>query len=727
MADEVEIVVSDKFISRGGFGAAKKGLSDIQADAAKTEKSVGSMNEELTGGFSRRGGTDKIVSEFDRLPGQLGKAGQRAGREAGDGVADGAADGVRSGRGQVDSASDSLFQNLGKRSKSAGREAGEGFSGGIGDGVGSGKGSVASSVEGLFGGLGKAGFIGAAGAAAGAFFMEAFNQHIAADSAKGQLQAQFGLTGSEAKAAGKEAGKVYYQGFGESVGDVAAVTGKVQASFKNLAAEGRNSSEDITKGALGISKVFSEDVNEVIRATSSILKNGLAPDAKTALDIITTGFQNGLNSGGDFLDTIVEYSPYFRQLGLSAQDGLGLVSQMLQAGARDADYAADAIKEFGIRSIDGSKPVTQAFKDLGFSAEEMSAKIAAGGPQAKEAFGQVITALQGIKDPVAQNTAGVALFGTQWEDTVRAILPNIDLTKTGFENTAGAVDKMNKAVSETDESKLAAIGRKFEEAAGKAADFATKTNKMEFVINFDANMGMADEQFDGFVNKINAATPQVNINGNANNATAALEQIQHEIDAGHGTVIIDGNPMDAQAAKQMVIDSINESAGTVTINGNTYPAGTKVNELLGNVNASQAAISVQAYTAAAEAAIDYAARNRQATVFVNTVGTVGGNSVVHSYAHGGIVSAAATGGQRGGDVVMNEQGPEAVRLPNGSTVIPAGATRALEQRWAEGGGGGGEVMVSFDTSGITDRAFVNALIGMLRVNGKKVPGLTVAA
>jgi hypothetical protein len=106
-------------------------------------------------------------------------------------------------------------------------------------------------------------------------------------------------------------------------------------------------------------------------------------------------------------------------------------------------------------------------------------------------------------------------------------------------------------------------------------------------------------------------------------------------------------------------------------------------------------------------------------------GSVNGQTTFHDqYAHGGITSTAATGGARGGDVVMNERGAEAVRLPSGSTVMPAGATRALEQRWAEGGGGGGGLAISFDTTGIDDRSFLSAFIGMLRFNGKKVPDLT---
>ena len=44
----------------------------------------------------------------------------------------------------------------------------------------------------------------------------------------------------------------------------------------------------------------------------------------------------------------------------------------------------------------------------------MSAKFAAGGESAKEAFNQTIDALAAMEDPLEQNAAGVDLFGTMW-------------------------------------------------------------------------------------------------------------------------------------------------------------------------------------------------------------------------------------------------------------------------------------------------------------------------
>lgn len=74
---------------------------------------------------------------------------------------------------------------------------------------------------------------------------------------------------------------------------------------------------------------------------------------------------------------------------------------------------------------------------------------------------------------------------------------------------------------------------------------------------------------------------------------------------------------------------------------------------------------------------------------------------------------AATGGARGNNVIMNEGGPEAVRLPQGSTVIPAGMTRALEERWADGGGGMPTIV--FEAFGSSNKWLLDAIRENVRV------------
>lgn len=99
------------------------------------------------------------------------------------------------------------------------------------------------------------------------------------------------------------------------------------------------------------------------------------------------------------------------------------------------------------------------------------------------------------------------------------------------------------------------------------------------------------------------------------------------------------------------------------------------------------------------------------------------------FAHGGIVGAgepvsyAATGGVRGGRVLVGEAGPEVVDLPFGSTVHPNGASEAML------GGGGGPVTVlnEFRFGGDVDSAFATAFMGLIRAGRITISGRAITS
>lgn len=80
-------------------------------------------------------------------------------------------------------------------------------------------------------------------------------------------------------------------------------------------------------------------------------------------------------------------------------------------------------------------------------------------------------------------------------------------------------------------------------------------------------------------------------------------------------------------------------------------------------------------------------------------------------AHGGI-TGAASGGARGGDVWVGEQGPELVSLPYGSTVHTAGQSKAMAER---AGGIGRGVMAEVSAAPGATEAIVDLIIEYLRV------------
>lgn len=287
----------------------------------------------------------------------------------------------------------------------------------------------------------------AAGVAAGAILIKGIKDAIDQANVTSTLQAQLGTSNKVAAAQGKIAGKLYSTGVSDSFQDAAdAIKTVVQAG---LAPPGTTNAQlqSIATKASDVANIFGQDLGGVTNAVSQMLRTGLAPNATVAFDVLTKGFQSGADKGGDLLDTFNEYGTQFRKLGIDGPQAMGLIDQAIKAGARDSDVAADALKEFSIRAVDGSKTTAAGFKALGLDAGAMGEAIGKGGKTANDALAKTLDKLRGIKDPTKQAQAATALFGTQAEDLGAALFamhPENAAKKLGA--FAGSAKKMGDTV-----------------------------------------------------------------------------------------------------------------------------------------------------------------------------------------------------------------------------------------------------------------------------------------
>lgn len=246
-------------------------------------------------------------------------------------------------------------------------------------------------------------------------------------------------TGTATEAMGKYEdmiNNVYKDNFGESINEVAESMATVN---KNMSYLDDSALQSVTEYAITLSDTFNYDVAESTRAANTLIQNyGIS--AREAFNLISQGAQNGLDYSGELMDTINEYSPQFQKLGLSANDMFSIFASGAENGAFNLDKIGDAVKEFSVRAVDGSDTTIAGFEAIGLNADEMARKIAAGGADAKDAFNQVIQGLASMENPVAQNIAGVNLFGTMWEDLTPKVVTSlstandaIDMTKESME------------------------------------------------------------------------------------------------------------------------------------------------------------------------------------------------------------------------------------------------------------------------------------------------------
>jgi hypothetical protein len=337
-----------------------------------------------------------------------------------------------------------------KSGEDAGQRTGTGYTGALQKVIGGGK-KVAGVID-------KA--MTAAGVAGAAALGAAFSDALSIDSARGKLTAQLGLTAKESGRVGKVAGQLYASNYGDSMQDVQGAITQVIRNMDGLRGASASALKDTTARAITLSQVMDADVGDVTRSVSQLMRTGLAKNSMRAFDLITRGAQLGGDKAGDLLDTLNEYPTQFRKLGLSGAAAMGLIVQGLKAGARDSDIVADALKEFSIRAVDGSTTTAQGFKLLGLSGKKMSEQIGKGGKSASTGLQVVLDRLRGIKDPVKQSQAAVALFGTQAEDLGKALYaldPSTATKKLGA--LGGATDKAGDAMSNTAEAKFTTFKR----------------------------------------------------------------------------------------------------------------------------------------------------------------------------------------------------------------------------------------------------------------------------
>nr|WP_246362670.1 phage tail tape measure protein [Paenibacillus alba] len=250
---------------------------------------------------------------------------------------------------------------------------------------------------------------------------------------------------------------LYANNFGENWQDLGSTIATVQQFTKQTGEELKQT----TKEALLLRDGFGYEVTEATKTADTMMKN-FGISASDSFSLFTQGAQQGLDKSGELLDSANEYSPQFKSLGFTANEMFDTFSSGLEAGAFNLDKIGDAVKEFNIRSKDGSKASSDAYKMLGLDAEKMMQTFAAGGPQAKQSFTQIMQMIADIEDPVARNTVGVSLMGSQFEDLEATVIGSLGATKSQFDMTKKSLDEVNQIRFDSPGQAFEMFGRQLE-------------------------------------------------------------------------------------------------------------------------------------------------------------------------------------------------------------------------------------------------------------------------
>lgn len=290
-------------------------------------------------------------------------------------------------------------------------------------------------------GLAAGGVVALAGVSAAALAMSGD-----VDTAADTIQTQLGLARDEAENLADVATNVFANNFGDSMEDAAAGVVTVRQQMDRLGEMSESELGAATEAAFALRDAFDVDLQESTNAAGALMQQ-FGMSGQEAMDFITAGMQNGLNSSGDFLDSIGEYSNLFADAGFDAGQMFSIMDTGLQSGVLGTDKIADAIKEMGIKLSEGGDDVSAAFDAIGMDFEQIQGFVASGDEAWADYFDSIVGGLAGIEDPTQRAIAQTAIFGTMAEDLGVSFTDGLSSAGTAVSDLAGSTESLNAQYS----------------------------------------------------------------------------------------------------------------------------------------------------------------------------------------------------------------------------------------------------------------------------------------
>lgn len=349
------------------------GLSEIDQGAINAKGSLSTMMSALGGGAAaqaestlsnvsdsiERTGKSALATgnNFETIARSIGRSFDKVSLDAKD-FGEDAQKAFKKTASGADEIEDALRQ-LGNEAENAGDDLG-----GIADGIG----DAIPGLDKLKGLVGPGGILGALVGGGIALTTAAVSAMMEVSDATNIIEARTGATGEELQALGDIAVDVWRNNWGDNIADATDVL--VQA--KQVTGQVGEELRDTTIHALFFRDVMGVDVPESLRAVRSA-SIAFGTDTTKVFDIMTTMIQQVGDPAGDLADTLNEYSIIAAEAGFTLPEFGGALAAGVQAGIRNYDVAADAIKEFTIRIKDDSDTTRDALNRL-FAATDESAQ-----------------------------------------------------------------------------------------------------------------------------------------------------------------------------------------------------------------------------------------------------------------------------------------------------------------------------------------------------------------
>lgn len=683
--NEVKIVVTGQYRPSGAVAALKKDLADIAKYAKELEKAAAKSSSDLDNGFKKAGNSADMAKEAVK---KLGAA------------ADDAFDGLRD---KVDAAfkaaeEERIVKVKAEFDKNRLKNSLDGLGGfdiDITKGIGP---KIAAAFGKAIDFAGKGVDLAQAGMKGASSFVSGLGDGLKAQHPAVQGAVYATIAAAVATAApfvgGVLAGGIV-AGFGAGIGGLgivaAAQNGKVRESFSNMWAgvvadtQARSGViEAVLIRTAGRAQTAWEQTGHVL--TSAFAK--VSPGLETLFD----GLLRSLQRFAPALEPMASAaSAVFGDLGKRLPGIIGEIADSFTGLAASVEKNPEALGDF--------IAVVGEFVEIGADVLAWMNNIYEGH---KMMLDQLKTPFEWL---------GMDKTGDSFKRAEKSILDIAKIPPGPMQALQQAITAIGEAGDDT-AKKVDAVRQALDLLNGNTPDYTEAlASAAEAVSAMDGAFKDVDDRAKGFGKTLLDSAGAFDVtNENGRKLYSQVRDVQESF-SGMATAVADGQMSREQFINDAgrMRDRLNETWQQAGLSKDQIAA---LNHQYG-LTPDQISTMVRLLGAAdAEATLNQLARARTAMVYITQqistyggyVGTAGPQQTFHDRpsAHGGAVARFAHGGMPGGrsNAVVNDWGSqshgEAIRLPQGSTVIPAAMTRSMESRWGTdrgAGGGGGALTV----------------------------------
>ena len=281
----------------------------------------------------------------------------------------------------------------------------------------------------------KVASIGGALAAVGGMFKTGIDNAISQIDVQGTLDAQLGKGSVAAQNAGKVAGDLYRQGWGESLQDVANIASNVSQVIRGISEKDLGT---VTKATEVWAQTFDADAGESIRGVK-VLMEKFGMSAKDATDLMTKGMQNGLNYTDELADNLSEYGGRWAEAGTSAEQYFSLLQAGVDGGAYQLDKVGDFLNEFLTSLTDGR--MEEGLDNFSQGTKDVFKAFQDGQGTAEDVLNAVIGDMGTMTDKTKEASVASSLWSSLGEDNALGMIEALANVPNSYKDIKGATDE----------------------------------------------------------------------------------------------------------------------------------------------------------------------------------------------------------------------------------------------------------------------------------------------